>query len=341
MLRAKNLVPYLASLAATAVATALCGLMNRQFALSNLVMVYLAGVAVVAASYGLKPAVLASITSVAAFDFFFVHPRWTFAVSDTQYWVTFGVMLLVALIISSLSERVSRHAKQAQAERMRSTLLAAISHDLRTPLTSIAGAADSLRRGEGDTKALADMVFSESMRLNVQVRNLLDLTRLQSGTIKLNKEWVSLEDQIGSALNRASEVLTGHTVEVRIDPGLPLIEADEVLMDKVFANLLENAAMHTPSGSVIKVEAKTVEGILRIAVSDNGPGLPGGQEEAVFEQFAQAAQHAGGSGLGLTICRIVIKLHGGTIRASNQPGGGASFIIRLPLPHRQPEVPNG
>ncbi|MCB8932968.1 MAG: DUF4118 domain-containing protein [Fimbriimonadaceae bacterium] len=346
---------YLWAGGVTAVATGACRLMYDRFDLSNLIMVYLVGVAFVASRFGPREAILASVLSVATFDFLFVTPHGTFAVSDMQYIVTFIVMLLVSLLISSLTLRVRRQARvsetllkesqqarlQAEADRMRNTLLTSISHDLRTPLTSIAGAADTLRRGEGDTRALASNIYTETMHLNRQVQNLLDMTRLQWGELRLNCEWESLEELIGSALDRTEELLDSRKVKVHLEPDLPLVQADGALLERALINLFENAARHTPPEAEVEVRVERLADSLRVTVLDTGPGITPGNEEAVFEQFNQAAGNPIGFGLGLAICRAIITLHNGRIWAQNRPEGGAAFSFELPLAERQPEVRGG
>jgi two-component system, OmpR family, sensor histidine kinase KdpD len=355
LLEAGSLRGYLSAIGVTAAATGVGYLMLGWFELSNLIMVYLVGVAFVASRFGPREAILSSVLSVATFDFLFVHPFGTFAVSDTQYVVTFVVMLLVSLMISTLTLRVryqariaeerGRHAAEVQrlneAERMRSTLLTSISHDLRTPLTAIAGAADSLRRGEGDTRALAETIYSESMRLDFQVRNLLDMTRLQWGEVRPRFEWQSVEEIVGSALTRAEDLLRPRKVVARIGHEVGLIKADAALLDRAVSNLLENIARHTPPDCDVEISAGRSNGRVTISVLDTGPGIPVGAEDTLFEQFNQAGGSSKGFGLGLAICHAIVKLHAGNIRAENRSGGGAAFIIELPATDEQPEVPSG
>lgn len=206
---------YLAAIAITALATGVSRLLFPYFHPTNLIMIYLLGVVVVATRYGLAPSVLASILSVASFDFFYTHPYLTFVVSDTQYLLTFAVMLLVAIVISTLTTRAREHAAavsqaelEIERERLRNALLSSLSHDLRTPLATITGAATSLleqaRRLDDPTRQeLTQVVYEEAERLNRLVGNLLDMTRLQSGAIQVRKEWHSMEELVGSARSKA------------------------------------------------------------------------------------------------------------------------------------------
>jgi two-component system sensor histidine kinase KdpD len=491
--------------------TALAGLMPSYFAESNLIMVYLLGVVVVATRFGRGPAILASVLSVAAFDFFYVQPYLTFAVSDTQYLVTFGVMLLVALVISSLAVRLRQQAEaarqrerrtaslysmsrelastravehmlraavrhihevfesqvvvllpnaggrlqpwgnitgwwggdmqermlfapnmsehgvaqwvydhgqmaglgtdtlagadglylplgasrgtvgvlgvrpaqprrflspdqlhlletfanqtavaieraqladeaqraqvQIETERLRNSLLSSVSHDLRTPLTVITGSASSLLEGEAAFDAstrreLLQTIFDEGNRLNRLVANLLDMTRLEAGTIHVQKEWQPLEEVVGAALGRLEPRLQGRPVSVSLPADLPLVPLDSVLIEQVLVNLLENALIYTLGDSPIDITAWPADGAVVVEVADRGPGLPPGDEQRVFEKFyhTQPLGRAGGVGLGLTICRGFVEAHGGRIWAENRIGGGAQFCFTLPLGGPPPQV---
>lgn len=482
---------YAWTLAAVAATTAFCFFLSlTHLAQVNLVMIYLLSVGFVSSRFGIREALLSSFLSVLAFDFFFVPPLYKFAVSDTQYFLTFAVMFGVALLISTLTQRLrvqadsaaarerrtralyslsrqlarsrgkkeiasatcdsvrdvidgetavlladdgqrlavaawcgkddkmpsidtavtewafkhgepagvgtdtlpgsdalylplkgtrtpvgvlvvrsgqepidgaqmdllqafssqaalaleraflakeSQNARlQIEAERLRNSLLSSVSHDLRTPLTAIAGAASTLMQsntGESQRKELAQTIYEESDRLNRLVRNLLDMTRLESGETRLNVEWQSPEELIGSALRRTKEVLASHNVRTNVEPDLPLIKVDGVLIEQVLINLLENAGRHTPAGSEVEVKAIKSGGFIRFEVSDNGPGLPPGEEEKVFEKFhkARAEASTGGFGLGLAICRGILKAHNSQIWARNNSKGGTEFVFELKI----------
>lgn len=338
---------YASSVLLTAIATAICFALYGRFELSTMVMIYLAAVAIVASLFGPKEAILASLLSVLIFNFAFVHPRWTLAVSYTQDFITLLVMTGVALLIGTLTQRVRQQTseaaearREADLERMRSTLLAAISHDLRTPLTSIAGAAETLKHGEGNREELVSAIYSESLRLNLQVENLLDATRLQLGGVKPKLEWQSVEELLGSALARTENLLEPRTVAVHCDDDLPLVRADAILLEHVFVNLLENAARHTPESTQLRITAQREGEEVVVDFEDNGPGIPAAKLDEVFDRFTQVGKNRGGFGLGLSICREILRLHGGSISAGNRSEGGARFEIRIPL-DMQPEVPQG
>jgi two-component system sensor histidine kinase KdpD len=245
-----------------------------------------------------------------------------------------------------------------ESERLRNSLLSAISHDLRTPLTAIVGFASMLAEANGDTHApanaeLIEAIHDESLRMTSIVTNLLDMARLQAGGLKLKLQWSLLEETVGAALRACRRVLAGHPVEVRLPADLPFLQLDAVLMERLFSNLLENAAKYTPRGSklTISAEALAVDGkpFVRVCIDDNGPGLPAGMEDRVFEKFTRGEKESAkpGIGLGLSICRAIVEAHGGTIGADNlhdstdpsAPVTGARFWFTLPV-DAPPPVPS-
>jgi two-component system sensor histidine kinase KdpD len=468
----------------------------RFFDLANIVMLFLLGTVLVALKWGRGPAALAAVLNVAAFDFFFVAPRMSFAVSDVQYLVTFAVMLLVGLLTGQLTAGLRFQARiaasrerraqslfeltrdlsaallqsqvaelgeaavqrnfggqarvliadandqlspptaldglpagldvsvadwvfrnqqaaglatatlsahtwhyvplkapmrvrgvlalqpaqprwlripeqvqqldtlarqiaialervhyvevaqqalvQMESEKLRNVLLAAISHDVRTPLTALIGLADSLQRmapplGPEQTET-ARAISQEARQLSALVNNLLDMARLQSGTVNLHREWQSVEEVVGSAIRQAQHALTGRPVVTALPADLPLVEFDAVLMERVLVNLLENAAKYGVADtdhSTIDIRGHTTDDSLVLSVRDHGPGLPAtwaGRESALFDKFTRGAAESAtpGVGLGLAICKAVVDAHHGRITAHNAAGGGAEFTITLP-----------
>jgi two-component system sensor histidine kinase KdpD len=259
----------------------------------------------------------------------------------------------LAMERAQLAEDAKSAALRVRSEEMRSTLLSAVSHDLRTPLAAITGAATALRDASAPVlpaqqTELVDAICEEAERLERLVGNLLDMTRLEAGGIAPRREWVPLEELIGSALTRLEAKLQQHPVHVDLTSNLPLLSVDPVLFEQVFINLFENVAKYTPAGTPVEVHAQVLDGQVEIEVSDHGPGLPKGAEERVFEKFYRG-HHVGvaGVGLGLPIARGIVEVHGGSIRVENRPGGGATFIIRMPvseeapLPHSVPVLGGG
>ncbi|MBC3870705.1 sensor histidine kinase KdpD [Undibacterium oligocarboniphilum] len=460
------------------------------FDLANVVMLYLLGVVIVAIRFGRGPSILASFLSVASFDYFFVPPRFSFSVSDSQYLFTFMILLAVSLIISNLMSNLRFQARIAhyrerradalytmskslsgalmveqiieisvdhlapvfqahvavllpdshekirqplsgdprpgqltemdtsvaqwvyehhqpaglgtntlpsnavlylplrapmrtrgvlaiapnegsqlfqpeqqqlletfaaqialalervhyvevaqdalinmEAERLRNSLLSAISHDLRTPLTAIVGLASTLHEKNDlsidKRHELSLAIHDEALRMSGLVMNLLDMARLQSGKVNLNRQWQPLEEVVGSALRASAHALQGHQLMTQIPSDLPLLSFDAVLLERVLCNLLENAAKY--GKNKIDISAEHIAGQVYLHISDDGPGIPAGIN--IFEKFTRGDVEAAspGVGLGLAICENIMHAHGGNVTAENLPEGGARLTISLPV----------
>ena len=273
---------------------------------------------------------------------------------------TFAALIAIALERVHYVGVAQDALVRMESERLRNSLLAALSHDLRTPLTVLVGLAESLTltrpslsRAQIET---AGAIQEEARRMSALVGNLLDMARIESGEVNLNLQWQPLEEVVGAALDSARAMLGRHKIEVRVPRNLPLLRFDALLIERVFVNLLENASKYTPPGSTVTISAEaapaetapaeTVPGEVDISVSDDGPGLPKGREEAVFQKFTRGERESAtpGVGLGLAICRAIVEAHQGTIIGANRPGGGAVFTFTLPLgvpPAPAPEALHG
>jgi two-component system sensor histidine kinase KdpD len=251
----------------------------------------------------------------------------------------------LAIERARFTEEAKAAALRIRTEETRSALLGAVSHDLRTPLGAITGAGSALREDHGELDAaarleLCDTICTEAERMERLIGNILDMVRLESGGIAPKREWVPLEDTVGSALVRLEAKLGARPVHVHLPPALPLLSVDPVLFEQVFVNLFENVLKHTGPDSPIDVAARVTDKTLEIEVADRGPGLPLSAEQQVFEKFYRGpGVRAGGVGLGLAICRGIVVAHEGTISAANRQGGGALFRITLPLPAAPPPLP--
>jgi len=480
---------YAMSVAAVVAVAALAMPLAQVFDLSNIVMLFLLAVVGVAIRYGRGPAVLAAVLSVLSLDFLFVPPRFSFAISDIQYLMTFGVMLVVALVIGQMAAGLTYQARvsqrredrmrslyemsrrlsaalmveqvaeigsqflsaefnarsalfvaddddrlrspmttgdapevdaavaqwsfdkseaaghgtdtlpagptlylplsapmrtrgvlavqprdasrlavpeqrrlldtcasllaislerihyidvaqsttvQMESERLRNSLLAAISHDLRTPLASLVGLAESLTLTKpplgGVHADIAQAMRDSALRMNTQLNNLLDMARLESGAVELNRQWQPLDEVIASALQAVRPILGERAVQVVLPDGLPVVNIDAVLIERILVNLLENAGKYTPPGTPIRIGAATSSDSVDLWIDDQGPGLPQGREEAIFSKFERGRKESAipGVGLGLAICRAIAQVHGGLVFGATRPGGGARFTLRLP-----------
>ncbi len=251
----------------------------------------------------------------------------------------------LALDRTRLADDAKASALRAKTEEMRSSLLSAVSHDLRTPLAAITGASSSLRDDSARMSAsqrneLVEMISEEAVRLERLVSNLLDMTRVESGGLVVHREWVPLEELVGAAQTRLERALAGRAVTTTLPADLPLVSVDPVLFEQVFVNLLENATKYTPTGSPLDIGARVEGHEVVIEVADRGPGIPPEALESVFDKFYRGPHvGVGGVGLGLPICRGIVQAHGGTMRAHPRPGAGAVFRITLPILGRAPSLP--
>jgi K+-sensing histidine kinase KdpD len=322
----------------------------------NMVIVYLIGVLFVAVRYGVGPSIFVSLLSVMAYGLIYIPLYRNFAVPEVTYFYLLGGMLVISLLISELTggirqrmemARLAKEAQEAQAEaeteRMRNTILSSISHDLRTPLATIKGAASSLLENEfidaGARQEVTRALYHEADRLDKQVKNLLNMSRLEAGAVHLQKEWLPVEEVVGSALARFEGQLNGHTFRTHFPPELPLIFCDGVLIEQVFSNLLENALKYTPSCTSIDLTASAQEKSIVFEIADQGEGIPAGDEIRIFEKFYRGRpSREGGVGLGLAICRAIIEVHGGRIWAENQAGGGVIFRFTIPHEGNPPKI---
>jgi two-component system sensor histidine kinase KdpD len=252
----------------------------------------------------------------------------------------------IALVIERelLDEAAAQAAMLSESERLYTTLLNSISHELRTPIATIHGAASillaaQLAANNGAHTALIHDIESAADRLNRLVENLLDMARLDAGRLHLKREWCDVSDVIGVAVKQIEKALADHPLTIDYAPNLPLVQMDFTLMEQVLVNLLDNATRYPPAGAPIQITARLEGKSLRISVADRGPGIPSQDLERIFDKFYRVPGTAtGGTGLGLSICRGLVEAHGGTLTAENVASGGARFVIRLPAGTTPPPV---
>jgi len=256
---------------------------------------------------------------------------------------TMSLLEALASLVAVALERL-HYVEVAQAtelkmltERLRSSILSALSHDLRTPLTAMVGLADSLFliKPALPSTALetAQALHEQSARLASMVGNLLDMARLNAGEVKLRPEWQPLEEVVGAGIKLLGNALAEHPVKVELPPDLPLLQFDAVLIERVLCNLLENAAKYAPDHTSIELAARCTDAVVEVMVKDHGPGFPEHRRDELFNMFVRGQAESGkpGAGLGLAICKAIVEAHGGHIRAENRPDGGACVSFTLPI----------
>jgi len=333
-----KIYPYLISIGFVFIMTLFGEFVKRKLEPTNIVMFYLLAVVIAAIRWGQGPAIVTSILSVLAFDFFLVPPYLTLSVADLQYVFTFVAFLIVGIVVSTLASKTREQVIQCQTEKLQSALLNSISHDLRTPLSSVTGSLSALLdndAGLDDTtrKELLETAFTESDRLNRLVGNLLDMTRMEAGALQINRQACELRDVLGVTLEQLKENIGARNIRIDIPKDFPEISVDFLFMMKVFFNLIDNAIKYSPANTPIDIKAAVFKDKVKIEIKDQGIGIPKGDLKHIFEKFYRVArpQQVMGTGLGLSICKGIIEAHGGQISAENNLDKGVTFIITFPL----------
>ena len=347
----KHWLGYGAALGATGLASALSVVLVHYLSLADVVILYLVGVVVVAARFGLGPSIIAGLGGVAAFDFLILPPKMSFSL-EFGHAVTLGGMIFLSMLVSGLTENLRREQAralrgeqssqkarlEAEVERVHAALLSSVSHDLRHPLATISASAQMLVRNHVEMEAslrgeVLTGIADEAERLDGLLRNLLAITRVETGELQLHVLPASVDEVLASTLRRLEHRLAGRQVQLTSQRGLPLVDLDVRLFEQALFNVLDNALRYSPSGSPLQLETRSVEGRVRILVADTGAGVAEADRELVFEKFRRGSnvpRSDGGVGLGLTICRAILRAHGGEIALSPAPGGGALVTLSLP-----------
>ena len=339
-----RLARYLRALLAVAVTLVAVGLIEaRAPDLQTAILLYLVPIILAASRWGRGPSVAAALAAVLGHDVFLVEPVGTLTITRADDAIGLVLLLFTALVTSHLADGARRAAEQAQeaavarrSDELKTALLRAVSHDLRTPLASIKASVSGLRQSgaaytDEDRVELLAAIEEETDRLTRLVSNLLDASRLEAGALKPHKQLNDLKELITATVERLQPVLAGRPVGLDIPGKLPLVPCDYAQIDQVITNLLENAAVHTPPGTPVTITAHAEEKTVLVEVRDHGPGLPADDQERVFRPFERGTSRARGFGLGLSIARGLVEAHGGQLRAEDAPDGGARFVFRLPL----------
>lgn len=309
--------------------------------------VLLVTVSIIAMLFDILPVLLAALLSALIWDFFFIPPHFTLQISSTEDLIMLLMYFVVASVNGVLTYKIRQIAKVAQEEEKKANavqlyniLLNSLSHELRTPISTIVGASDNLlndknKISEENKLKLVSEISKASLRLDKQVENLLNMSRLESGFIQPKKDWCDVQELIYSTINQLEDTLKKHETKVIFDDELPLFKIDFGLMQQVLNNLLSNAAAYTPEKSTITIHAGVKKGSpienLVITIEDNGVGFPNDEIEKVFDKFYRLKNSkTGGTGLGLSIVKGYIEAHSGNIKLTNKASGGAIFTIDIP-----------
>jgi len=330
-----------------------CGISTVCYLLSSFIpyqvtaFVLLVTVSIIAMLFDIFPVLLSALLSALIWDFFFIPPRFAFHISSTEDSIMLLMYFVVASVNAVLTYKIRQLAKVAQDEEEKASavklyniLLNSLSHELRTPISTIIGASDNLLNDknkftEENKRMLVSEISQASLRLNKQVENLLNMSRLESGFIQAKKDWCDVHELVYSTFNQMDDLLEKHKVKVTLEEGLPLFKLDFGLMQQVLHNLISNAAVYTPEGSSIFIHASsnntTSPEELIITIEDTGKGFPENEIEKVFEKFYRLKNSkTGGTGLGLSIVKGFVEAHYGKIFLTNVLNGGAKFTIIIP-----------
>ncbi len=329
---------------------------------ANTGMLLLVAVVAVAVRAHRATALYAAVLSFLAFNFFFTEPQYRFEIQRREDAITVFAFLLTALLASQLAARLreqmvdtaerarlaaelARARLESETERLRGALLASVSHDLRTPLAAMIGAATSLsafeaQLGREDRAALLETILAESQRLDRYIQNLLDMTRLGHGTLTLHRDWIGADEIVGATVERARRCFPSVRVDVRAEPSLPLLYVHPALIEQALFNVVENAAKFSQPGGTIDIALSREAETVHIDVIDRGPGIPESERERIFDRFysvARGDRGGEGTGLGLAICQGMLGAHGGRIDALDGPEGvGTRMRLTLPLIDQPP-----
>ncbi|HEV8418698.1 MAG TPA: ATP-binding protein [Candidatus Udaeobacter sp.] len=340
-----SLKEYITAVVGVSALTIACWLLTPLTGYAAISLIFLLGVLLAGMVLSRGPVLLVAALSAVSWNFLFIPPLFTLHIAKIEDALTFAAYFIIAITVGGLTaqlkarEHLAAQVQVAQeSERLRKTLLDCVSHELKTPLSAIAAASQELLRQTANVqdsqilKELADEIRDGSHRLNRVVNNLLDMNRLESGVIRPKREWCDVRELLQSAVDTEHESLNGRDIRLDVPDEIPLALVDHALIEQAVAKLLANAGSHTAPNLPIEVDAEYTNENLLISVSDRGHGIPPESTERLFEKFYRGDDRkTGGLGLGLSIARGLIEAHGGTLTVENRDGGGARFVIKLPV----------
>ena len=345
----RPLARHLLALLAVAITLGLVWLIHTNAPeLQMAVLLYLVPIILVASTWGRGPSITAALAAVLGHDVFLVQPAGTLTIARAEDALGLVILLFTALVTSQLADSARRgYEKENEAalarrsDQLKTALLRAVSHDLRSPLASIKASVSGLRQAGGsysdeDRAELLAAIEEEADRLARLVTNLLDASRLEAGVLTPHTRPQDLRELVATVVGRLQPLLTGRQVCIDIPEGVPPVPCDYAQIDQVVTNLVENAAVHTPPSTPVTIRAIVEGDEVRSEVVDQGLGLPATDRERIFRPFERGASEARGSGLGLAIARGLVEAHGGRLWAEDAPTGGTRFIFTLPLRRATP-----
>jgi len=331
------------SIVSTLLVSLICYSLSNLIGYRSVALLLMATVSILAIFFSLYPVLVAATLSALIWDFFFIPPHFTFHVSSSEDVLLLLMYFVIALINGVLTSKFrSLEKMEVQKEekhntiKLYKTLFDSLSHELRTPIATIVCASDNLLQkdshvSEGDKEKLIDEISIAAFRLNRLIDNLLNMQRLESGTLKIKPDWCEISELINSPVNRLKTELSTHSLQIIVQEDIPMIKLDFGLIEQALFNLLHNETLYTPLGSTINIEAKYLNDKLILIISDNGKGFSDEELKLLFSKFYRAtAKTTGGTGLGLSIVKGFVEAHNGTVKVENNVPTGAKFTLEIP-----------
>ena len=333
---------FIISILLVCIISAVCYALSTFIGYKVVAFILLFTVSLLAITLDILPVLAAAILSALIWDFFFIPPRFTFQVGSTEDVILLLMYFVIALVnavltykIRQIDKVVRQKEEKANTVKLYNTLLNSLSHELRTPISTIIAATDNLQAGNtklnaGHKSELISEIAKASFRLNQQVDNLLNMSRIEAGFIQPKKDWCDISEIIYDAVKRVEDNNISQQIHISINPGIPLFKLDKGMLEQILYNLVNNAAIYTNHTCFIRISATFYADILEIVVEDNGPGFPKDEINNVFEKFYRLKNSAaGGTGLGLSIVKGFVEAQKGSISLENMDSGGAKFTIAI------------